>query len=71
MELLGQLKMALRVPESKFQDCFYTPKPPQKNQQDTLGNPIGPRKVILDHFIDFGHFPIDIPIEVEKSTQMV
>ena len=28
----------------------------------------GPRKVILGHFNDFGHFPIEIPIEVKKIT---
>ena len=27
----------------------------------------GPRKVILGHFNDFGHFPIEIPIEVKKN----
>ena len=25
-----------------------------------------PGKVIFGHFIDFGHFPIEIPIEAEK-----
>ena len=27
----------------------------------------GPRKLILGHFNDFGHFPIEIPIEVKKN----
>ena len=27
----------------------------------------GPRKVILAHFNDFGHFPIEIPIVVKKN----
>ena len=31
----------------------------------------GPRKVILGHFNDFGHFPIEIPIEVKKITEGV
>ena len=26
--------------------------------------------MIFGHFSDFGHFPIEIPIEVEKSTHM-
>ena len=29
-----------------------------------------PGKAIFGHFIDFGHFPIKIPIEAEKSTHM-
>ena len=35
---------------------------PQKKHSDTLD----PGKVIFGHFIDFGHFPIEIPIEAEK-----
>ena len=56
--------MALWVAESKFWDHFSLQISPQK---DTLGTQIGPRKVIFGHFIDFGHFPIEIPIEVEKK----
>jgi hypothetical protein len=41
--------------------------PPQNPQKDTLGTQIGPRKVIFGHFIDFGHFPIEIPTEVGKK----
>ena len=26
--------------------------------------------MIFGHFYDFGHFPIEIPIEAEKSTHM-
>ena len=37
---------------------------------DTLGTILDPGKVIFDHFIYFGHFPIEIPIEAEKSTYM-
>ena len=36
---------------------------------ECLGTQIGPRKVIFDHFIDFGHFPIKIPIEAKKIYQ--
>ena len=36
-----------------------------------LGTQIGPRKVIFGHFNDFGHFPIEIPIEVKKITDRV
>ena len=32
----------------------------------TLGTILDPGKVIFGHFIDFGHFPIEIPIEAEK-----
>ena len=59
--------MALRVPESKFWDHFIYQIPPQNPQKDTLGTQIGPRKVIFGHFIDFGHFPIEIPTEVGKK----
>ena len=48
--------MALRVPESKFWDHFYRPKPPPKPHLDHLGTQIGPRKVILGHFINFAYF---------------
>ena len=33
---------------------------------DTLGAILDPGKAIFGHFIDFGHFPIEIPIEAEK-----
>ena len=41
--------------------------PPPKPSLDIVGTQIGPQKVIFCHFIDFGHFPIEIPIEVEKN----
>ena len=47
--------MALTMPESKFWDHFYIPKQPPKGTQ------------IFGHFSDFGHFLIEIPIEVEKN----
>ena len=48
-----------------------------QNSMGALSNPISfairiskqfldPGKVIFGHFIDFGHFPIEIPIEAEK-----
>ena len=46
---------------------FIEQNHPQNPQKDTLETQIGPRKVIFGHFIDFGHFPIEIPIEVEKN----
>ena len=36
-------------------------------QKDTLGTQIGPQKVIFSHFFYFVHFPIEIPIVVEKK----
>ena len=41
---------------------------PETLQLDTLGTQISPRKVIFDHFFDFGHFPIEIPILIEKKV---
>ena len=32
-----------------------------------MGTILDPGKVIFGHFIDFGHFSIDIPIEAEKK----
>ena len=64
---LGVPKMALRVPKSKFKDHLPPQTSPQNPQKDTSGTQIGPRKVIFSHFIDFGHFPIEIPIVVEKN----
>jgi len=32
-----------------------------------LGTILDPGKVIFGHFIYFGHFPIEIPIEAEKN----
>ena len=40
---------------------------PQNPQLDHLGTQIGLRKVIFGYFIEFGHFPIEIPIEVKKN----
>ena len=43
--------------------------PPLKPHLDTLGTILDPGKVIFGHFIYFGHFPIEIPIEAEKIYQ--
>ena len=59
--------MALRVPVSNLKTTFTDQNHPQK---DTLGTQIGPCKMIFGHFIDFGHFVIEIPIEVKKNTNM-
>ena len=58
--------MALPVPESKFCDHFSTQiPPPQTPHLVTFGTILDPGKVIFGHFIFFGHFPIEIPIETE------
>ena len=62
----GVPKMALRVPESKFWDHFYRPKPPPKPPKRHLRNPNRTSKSDFWPFFYFGHFPIEIPIEVEK-----
>ena len=33
---------------------------------DTLGTILDPGKVIFGHFIYFGHFPIEIPIDAKN-----
>ena len=58
--------MALWVPESKFRDHFYRPKPPPKPPKRHLRNPNRTSKSDFWPFFYFGHFPIEIPIEVEK-----
>ena len=32
---------------------------------EAVGTILDPGKVVFGHFIDFGHFPIEIPIEAE------
>ena len=58
--------MALGVPKSKFLDHFPIQIPPLKPLFRHCGNHFGPRKSDYWPFIDFGHFPIEIPIETEK-----
>ena len=41
-------------------------QPPLKPPFRHFGNHFDPGKVIFGHFIDFGYFPIEIPIEAEK-----
>ena len=36
-----------------------------RDSLNTLGTILDPGKVIFGHFIDFGHFAIEIPIEAE------
>ena len=59
--------MALWVPETNFRDHFSIQTSPQNPQKATLGTQIGPQKVIFSHFFYFVHFPIEIPIVVEKK----
>ena len=59
--------MALWVPEATNSRKQTPQTSPQNLQYDTLGTQIRPRKVIFGHFIDFGHFPIEIPNEVKKK----
>ena len=40
---------------------------PLKPHLDTLGANLDPRKANFGHFIDFGHFSIEIPIEAENG----
>ena len=47
---------------------FIDQNHPQNPRLDHLGTQIGPRKVIFGHFNDFGHFPIEIPIEVTSTV---
>ena len=44
---------------------FNTNTPPKTPHLETLGTIFDPRKVIFGHFIHFGHFSIEIPIEAE------
>ena len=45
---------------------LFNTNTPLKPHLATLGTILDPGKVIFGHFIDFGHFPIEIPIEAEK-----
>ena len=62
----GYQKWHFGCPNQNSETTFIDQNHPQNPQKDTLGTQIGPRKVIFGHFIDFGHFPIEIPIEAEK-----
>ena len=40
---------------------------PLKHSFRNFGDLYGPQEVIFGHLIDFGHFPIEIPIEAERN----
>ena len=60
----GYQKWHFGCPNQNSESTFIDQNHPQK---DTLGTQIGPRKVIFSHFFYFVHFPIEIPIVVEKK----
>jgi len=64
----GYKKWHFGCPNQNSETTFRDPNHPQNPQLDHLGTQIGPRKVIFGYFIEFGHFPIEIPIEVNKIT---
>jgi len=64
----GYQKWHFGCPNQNSETTFRDPNHPQNPQLDHLGTQIGPRKVIFGYFIEFGHFPIEIPIEVNKIT---
>ena len=63
----GYQKWHLGCPNQNSERTFIDQNHPQNPQKDTLGTQIGPRKVIFSHFFYFVHFPIEIPIVVEKK----
>ena len=65
--LKSDLRVLIWAPQVPF---LVPPKYPKKNHLDPLGTILDPGKVIFGHFIAFGHFPIEIPIEAKKSTHM-
>ena len=58
--LKSGLRILIRAPEVPFS---VPPKTPKMGHLATLGTILDPGKVIFGHFIDFSHFPIEIPIE--------
>ena len=65
--ILGYQKWHFGCPNQNSESTFIDQNHPQNPQKDTLGTQIGPQKVIFSHFFYFVHFPIEIPIVVEKS----
>ena len=63
----GCQKWHFGCPNQNSESTFIDQNHPQNPQKDTLGTQIGPRKVIFSHFFYFVHFPIEIPIVVEKK----
>ena len=53
-------------PNQNSKTTFQYKHPPWNPHLDTLGTILDPGKVIFGHFIAFGHFPIEIPIEAKK-----
>ena len=62
----GTKKWHLGCPNQNSKTTFQYKYPPLNPHLDTLGTIEDPGKVIVGHFIYFGHLPIDIPIEAEK-----
>ena len=66
LAILGVSKMALGVPESKFQDQYNTIQTSPRNpQKATSGTRIGPGKVIFGHFAFFENFSVIFQSSVE------
>ena len=63
----GYQKWHFRCPNQKIPENRPPQTNPQNPQSGTIGTQIRPRKVIFGNFIDFGHFPIEIPIVVKKK----
>ena len=63
----GYQKWHFECPNQNFKTTFQYKYPPLNPHLDTLGTILDPGKVIFGHFIYFGHFPIEIPIEAEKK----
>ena len=64
----GYQKWHFGCPNQNSESTFIDQNHPQNPHLDHLGTQIGQRKVIFGHFIDFGHFLIEIPIVVKKIT---
>ena len=63
----GYQKWHFGCPNQNSKSTYIDQNHPQNPQKDTLGTQIRPRKVIFSHFFYFFHFPIEIPIVVEKN----
>ena len=66
----GYRKWHFGCPNQNSKTTVQYKYPPYNPHLDTLGAILDPGKVIFDHIIAFGHFPIEIPIEAKKSTHM-
>ena len=63
----GYRKWHLGCPNQNSKTTFQHKYPPKNPQLDTLEAILDSGKVIFGHFIDFGHFPIEIPIKAKNS----